>query len=71
MCGDGALGFDGRGPGLPTTLPLRQTAATETSSVGVGAGAALCEVAQLMRHASVATIVSYTKTDQNRLARTA
>jgi integrase/recombinase XerD len=42
---------------------LRHTAATET----LNAGAGLEEVAQLMRHAGVATTVIYAKTDQNRL----
>ena len=46
---------------------LRHTAATET----LNAGASLHEVAQLMRHASVATTVIYAKTDQNRLAQIA
>jgi len=46
---------------------LRHTAATET----LNAGAGLTEVAQLMRHAGVATTVIYAKTDQNRLARLA
>lgn len=46
---------------------LRHTAATET----LNAGAGLEEVAQLMRHAGVATTVIYAKTDQNRLARLA
>lgn len=43
---------------------LRHTAATET----LNAGAGLEEVAQLMRHAGVATTVIYAKTDQNRLS---
>jgi site-specific recombinase XerD len=34
----------------------------------LNAGATLEEVAQLMRHAGVATTVIYAKTDQNRLA---
>lgn len=46
---------------------LRHTAATET----LKAGASLEEVAQLMRHDSVATTVIYAKTDQNRLAQIA
>ena len=46
---------------------LRHTAATET----LNAGAALEEVAQLMRHTGVTTTVIYAKTDQNRLARLA
>lgn len=46
---------------------LRHTAATET----LNAGASLQEVAQLMRHASVATTVIYAKTDRNRLAQIA
>jgi integrase/recombinase XerD len=46
---------------------LRHTAATET----LNAGATLEEVAQLMRHESVATTVVYAKTDRNRLARLA
>jgi integrase/recombinase XerD len=46
---------------------LRHTAATET----LNAGAGLEEVAQLMRHAGVATTVIYAKTDHNRLARLA
>jgi integrase/recombinase XerD len=46
---------------------LRHTAATET----INAGAGLEEVAQLMRHAGVATTAIYAKTDQNRLARLA
>ena len=43
---------------------LRHTAATET----LNAGASLEEVAQLMRHAGVATTVIYAKTDRNRLS---
>lgn len=43
---------------------LRHTAATET----LNAGAGLEEVAQLMRHAGVATTVIYAKTDKNRLS---
>lgn len=43
---------------------LRHTAATET----LNAGAGLEEVAQLLRHAGVATTVIYAKTDQSRLA---
>jgi integrase/recombinase XerD len=43
---------------------LRHTAATQT----LNAGASLEEVAQLMRHAGVATTVIYAKTDQARLA---
>jgi integrase/recombinase XerD len=43
---------------------LRHTAATET----LNTGASLEEVAQLMRHAGVATTVIYAKTDQGRLA---
>lgn len=43
---------------------LRHTAATQT----LNAGATLEEVAQLMRHAGVATTVIYAKTDQARLA---
>jgi site-specific recombinase XerD len=43
---------------------LRHTAATET----LNAGAGLEEVAQLMRHAGVATTVIYAKIDQNRLS---
>jgi integrase/recombinase XerD len=43
---------------------LRHTAATET----LNAGAGLEEVAQLMRHAGVATTVIYAKTDQKRLS---
>lgn len=46
---------------------LRHTAATET----LNAGASLQEVAQLLRHASVATTVIYAKTDRNRLAQIA
>lgn len=46
---------------------LGHTAATET----LNAGASLHEVAQLMRHASVATTVIYAKTDQTRLAQIA
>ena len=46
---------------------LRHTAATET----LNAGASLQEVAQLMRHVSVATTVIYAKTDRNRLAQIA
>ena len=46
---------------------LRHTAATET----LNAGASLQEVAQLLRHASVATTVIYAKTDRNRLAQVA
>ncbi len=46
---------------------LRHTAATET----LNAGASLEQVAQLMRHAGVATTVIYAKTDQNRLAQLA
>lgn len=46
---------------------LRHTAATET----LNAGAGLEEVAQLMRHAGVATTAIYAKTDQNRLAQLA
>jgi site-specific recombinase XerD len=43
---------------------LRHAAATETLSAGAG----LEEVAQLMRHAGVATTVIHAKTDQNRLS---
>jgi integrase/recombinase XerD len=46
---------------------LRHTAASET----LNAGASLQEVAQLLRHASVATTVIYAKTDRNRLAKIA
>jgi integrase/recombinase XerD len=46
---------------------LRHTAATST----LNAGASLEEVAQLMRHAGVATTFGYAKTDQNRLAQLA
>ena len=46
---------------------LRHTAASET----LNAGASLQEVAQLLRHSSVATTVIYAKTDRNRLAQIA
>ena len=46
---------------------LRHTAATAT----LNAGAGLEEVAQLMRHAGVATTVIYAKTDRSRLAQLA
>lgn len=46
---------------------LRHSAATAT----LNAGASLEEVAQLLRHAGVATTVIYAKTDQARLARLA
>ena len=58
-----------RRAGLPTMHAhrLRHTAATER----LNAGASLQEVAQLLRHASVATTVIYAKTDRNRLAQIA